>query len=180
MKKILVIEDNTDIRENVAEILELEAYEVSTAENGERGIEIALQTKPDLILCDIRMPELDGYDVLQFVLRHETLQHTPLVFLTSTSEKEDIRNALALGIAGYMVKPFEPEDLLLIVNGYSARHATKSSPIDVDFLIRLLPVFEIEPDTYTKTDQKYNKCCIIHQRFIETNSCQFQQKKMNV
>ena len=83
MKKILVIEDHKDILENTAEILELSNYNVFTAANGRIGIEMAIAVHPDLILCDIMMPELDGYGVLHMVQKNPQLQHTPFIFLTS-------------------------------------------------------------------------------------------------
>ncbi len=90
-KKILIIEDNEDIRENIVEILELANYDVSSAENGKVGVKIAKEVLPDLIICDIMMPELDGFGVLHILSRDEETSHIPFVFLTAKVEKEDFR-----------------------------------------------------------------------------------------
>ena len=97
MKKILVIEDNQDVRENLAEILSLSGYEAITAENGKIGVEKAQKEDPDLILCDIMMPELDGYGVLHILSRQQKTADIPFVFLTAKAEKEDFRKGMSLG-----------------------------------------------------------------------------------
>ena len=112
MKKVLVIEDNQDILENTAEILELSHYEVATARNGKEGIEEALRAKPDLIVCDIMMPELDGYGVLHMLQKNPELEETPFIFLSARTEREEIRKGMALGADDYITKPFDPTDLL--------------------------------------------------------------------
>ncbi|MGZ3881345.1 MAG: response regulator [Flavisolibacter sp.] len=112
MKKILVIEDNKDILENTAEILQLSHYEVFTASNGKVGVEEAIKNKPDLILCDIMMPELDGYGVLHMIQNRPDLRHVPFIFLTAKIEKSEIRKGMALGADDYIVKPYEAIDLL--------------------------------------------------------------------
>lgn len=117
MKKILVIEDNKDILENTAEILELSHYHVFAAANGKEGIEKALASKPDLILCDIMMPELDGYGVLHMVQHNPELQNTPFIFLTAKTEKEEVRRGMSLGADDYITKPFDPTDLLNAIEG---------------------------------------------------------------
>jgi DNA-binding response OmpR family regulator len=112
MKKILIIEDNQSIRENTAEILELANYHVFTAENGKIGISLALENKPDLIICDIMMPELDGYGVLNIVQHNPSLTNVPFIFLTARAESGDIRRGMGLGADDYIAKPFSPTDLL--------------------------------------------------------------------
>lgn len=112
MKKILVIEDNKDILENTAELLELSNYKVFKAANGKEGVEQALAQTPDLILCDIMMPELDGYGVLHMVQKHPDLQNVPFIFLTALTEKHDIRKGMSLGADDYISKPFDTTDLL--------------------------------------------------------------------
>jgi DNA-binding response OmpR family regulator len=116
MKKVLVIEDNLQIRENTAEILELSNYQVSTAADGKVGIEQALANKPDLIICDIMMPELDGYGVLHMVQKNPELEGTPFIFLTALTEHSEIRKGMLLGADDYIVKPFDPTDLLSAVD----------------------------------------------------------------
>jgi CRP-like cAMP-binding protein/CheY-like chemotaxis protein len=112
MKKVLVIEDNEEILENTAEILELSHYKVFTALNGKLGIEQALTHKPDLILCDIMMPELDGYGVLHMLHNNPDLQDTPFIFLTAKAEQSEIRKGMSLGADDYIPKPFDTTDLL--------------------------------------------------------------------
>ena len=87
MKKILIIEDNLEVRENTAEIIELSNYEVITAENGKIGVQMALDQKPDLIVCDIMMPVLDGYGVYHLLSKHTETASIPFIFLTAKSEK---------------------------------------------------------------------------------------------
>lgn len=117
MKKVLVIEDNKEILENTAEILELSNYHVYTALNGRIGVEQALLNKPDLILCDIMMPELDGYGVLHMVQKNPELQNIPFIFLTAKTEQSEIRKGMALGADDYILKPFDATDLLNSIEG---------------------------------------------------------------
>ena len=117
MKKILLIEDNDDIRSNTAEILELANYEVEVAENGKRGVEKALEFLPDLIICDIMMPELDGYGVLHAIQRNETIKNTPFIFLTAKTERSDFRKGMEQGADDYITKPFDGTELLNAVDG---------------------------------------------------------------
>lgn len=114
-KKILIIEDDKIVRENTAEILQLANYDVITAENGKVGIEKANFFKPDLIICDILMPELDGYGVLQIVMRNSLLQKTPLIFMSAKTKHEDVRRGMDLGASDYITKPFEESELLSAV-----------------------------------------------------------------
>lgn len=116
MKKILLIEDNDDIRNNTAEILELSNYNVLVAPNGKIGVEMAIEQKPDLIICDIMMPVLDGYGVLHAVHRNESIKNTPFIFLTAKSERGDFRKGMELGADDYITKPFEGAELLNAVD----------------------------------------------------------------
>ena len=115
MKKILVIDDNLDIRENSIEILELSGYHVFGAADGQAGIDLAIREIPDIIICDIMMPLIDGYEVLQRLRNHSQTAHIPFVFLTARSEKRDIQNGMDLGADGYLVKPFEDFELLDVI-----------------------------------------------------------------
>ena len=117
MKKILLIEDNDDVRNNTAEILELSNYEVIVAENGKVGVEKAIEHSPDLIICDIMMPVLDGYGVLHAIHRNESIKNTPFIFLTAKSERTDFRKGMELGADDYVTKPFSGTDLLNAVDG---------------------------------------------------------------
>lgn len=112
MTRVLLIEDNQDIRENVLEILELSGYEALGADNGKTGVELAFKHVPDIILCDIMMPELDGYGVLEAVSGHEHLRGIPFIFLTAKAERPDIRKGMELGADDYLTKPFDDNDLL--------------------------------------------------------------------
>lgn len=112
-RKILIIEDNLEIREGTAEILELTGgYEVLTAADGRLGVEMALKHLPELILCDIMMPELDGYGVLYMLGKNEATMNIPFVFLTAKTERADIRKAMEMGADDYLTKPFDDLELL--------------------------------------------------------------------
>jgi DNA-binding response OmpR family regulator len=112
MKSILVIDDNPDIRDNTAEILELAGYKTFTAENGKKGVEVAQREKPDVIVCDIMMPELDGYGVLHLLRKNTETEHIPFVFLTAKTERSDFRKGMEMGADDYITKPFEDIELL--------------------------------------------------------------------
>lgn len=111
-KKILVIDDNLEMRENIAEILELASYEVVTAEDGKKGVAAAKSENPDLIICDVMMPELDGYGVLHILSKDPKTLGIPFIFLTAKSESVDMRKGMSLGADDYITKPFEETDLL--------------------------------------------------------------------
>jgi len=112
MKKILIIEDNMDVRENTADILELAGYEIATAEDGEKGVAKTLEFQPDLIVCDIMMPRMDGYAVLENLGKLAETARIPFIFLTAKSEKADFRKGMNLGADDYLTKPFEEHELL--------------------------------------------------------------------
>lgn len=112
MKHLLLIEDNNEIRENTAEILELAGYKVNTAENGKVGVEMAMQEKPDLIICDIMMPVLDGYGVLHLLNKNPELTGIPFIFLTAKAERGDFRKGMEMGADDYITKPFSDIELL--------------------------------------------------------------------
>jgi DNA-binding response OmpR family regulator len=112
MKKILLIEDNQEIRENIAEILTLANYEGVEAENGKVGVVAAKETQPDLIICDIMMPQLDGYGVLHLLSKNPATAGIPFIFLTAKSEKDDFRKGMNLGADDYLTKPFDDLELL--------------------------------------------------------------------
>lgn len=112
MKTILLIEDNFAVRENTAEILELASYKVLTAENGKIGVEMAQKDIPDLIICDIMMPELDGYGVLHILSKNTNTSSIPFIFLSAKAEKSDLRKGMNLGADDYLTKPFDDSELL--------------------------------------------------------------------
>ena len=111
-KTVLLIEDNEDIRESTAEILELADFNVFTAENGKKGVELAQSHKPDIILCDIMMPELDGYGVLYLLGKNEDTADIPFIFLTAKAERTDMRKGMEMGADDYLTKPFDDMELL--------------------------------------------------------------------
>ncbi|MGZ3866692.1 MAG: response regulator [Bacteroidia bacterium] len=115
MKTILLIEDNTDVRENIAEILELGNYKVLQAENGKTGVELAQTGKPDLIICDIMMPVLDGYGVIHLLNKNVETASIPFIFLTAKSERGDFRKGMEMGADDYITKPFDDIELLRAV-----------------------------------------------------------------
>lgn len=130
MKKVLLIEDNPDIRENTAEILTLAGYDVLVAGNGKEGVEIALKDKPDLIICDIMMPELDGYGVLHILSRKEQTARIPFIFLTAKTEKSDVRRGMNLGADDYLTKPFDDADLLAAIDARLQKSALQNKLYD--------------------------------------------------
>lgn len=111
-KKILVVEDQEEVRENIAELLELSGYAVVTAENGKVGVRLAQATVPDLILCDVMMPELDGFGVLRILDKKPETSNIPFIFLTARTEKSDFRKGMNLGADDYIFKPFDDIELL--------------------------------------------------------------------
>lgn len=115
-KTILVIDDNRDIRENTAEILDLAGYKTFTAANGRQGVELALKEKPSVIVCDIMMPDLDGYGVLHLLRRNPETQNVPFIFLTAKTERGDFRKGMEMGADDYITKPFEDLELLNAVD----------------------------------------------------------------
>lgn len=112
MTTLLLIEDNNDIRENTCELLELKGFHVIHATNGKAGIILAKEKRPDLILCDIRMPEADGYEVFNNLKSDPITTTIPFIFLTASCEKKEIDAALGMGVSGYIRKPFGPEELV--------------------------------------------------------------------
>lgn len=123
MKSILLIEDDTILRENTSELLELANYQVVTAPNGKIGLELAKNTLPDIIVCDIMMPELDGYGVLEGLAGNENTKHIPFIFLSAKTERKDVRKGMDLGADDYITKPFEEEELISAIESRLAKAA---------------------------------------------------------
>jgi DNA-binding response OmpR family regulator len=121
MKKILLIEDDVVLRENTAELLELSNYNVVTAANGQLGVEAAIKELPDIIVCDIMMPELDGYGVLEVLSKNENTQYIPFIFLSAKTERKDVRKGMDLGADDYITKPFQEEELTSAIESRIAR-----------------------------------------------------------
>jgi CRP-like cAMP-binding protein len=115
-KTILLIEDNPEVAENISTILRLAKYEVIHAGNGREGVEMAKSQHPDLIICDIMMPELDGYGVIHILSQDDSTAGIPFIFLSAKANKEDFRTGMNFGADDYITKPFEGYDLLKIVD----------------------------------------------------------------
>lgn len=115
MKKILVIEDDSGIRDSICQILETEGYRVVSAENGSLGVKLAFEAEPDIILCDVVMPEMDGYAVIQKIRSNPSTDTTPFVFLTGKSDPVEIRKGMNLGADDYLYKPFTVDELISAV-----------------------------------------------------------------
>lgn len=134
MKTILLIEDDRAIRENTEELLQLAGYTVITEPNGKAGIVTATKQLPDLIICDIMMPEVDGYGVLRELSKHESTCHIPFIFLSALTEYKSIRKGMDLGADDYLTKPFEEEDLMSAVESRMAKaELLKQINTDNDF-----------------------------------------------
>ncbi|GGD91579.1 response regulator [Planktosalinus lacus] len=123
MHKVLLIEDDTAVRENTAEILELSGYEVITAPNGKIGVAQAKENLPDIIICDIMMPELDGYGVLKELASDSSTKYIPFVFLSAKTEHKDIRKGMDMGADDYLTKPFEENELISALESRLAKTA---------------------------------------------------------
>jgi CheY-like chemotaxis protein len=122
-KKVLLIEDDMTVRENTAEILELSGYDVKTASDGQKGVEAATSFKPDIIVCDIMMPELDGYGVLKKLSNMPDTLHVPFIFLSAKTDHKDIRKGMDLGADDYLTKPFEEDELISAIESRLAKTA---------------------------------------------------------
>ena len=128
MQTILLIEDNLDILDNLTEYFELQGYKIVVANNGQAGVKLAQEHIPDLIICDTKMPQMDGYEVLRLILDFKKTHEIPFIFSTSNSEVVDRTKALELGADDYIIKPFEPETLLAMAKKWlksgSKRHTS--------------------------------------------------------
>ncbi len=129
-KKILIIEDNLEVRESLEEVLELSGYQVNTAENGIAGVECALKDPPDLVLCDVMMPKLDGFGVLNILNKKPATASIPFIFLTAKAEKEDFRRGMNLGADDYITKPFYKDDLLNVIETRLQKHKQLQQKFD--------------------------------------------------
>ena len=159
-KTILIIEDNIDIREGTTEILELTGrYDVITAENGRIGVDLATRHIPDLILCDIMMPELDGYGVLFMLSKIESTAKIPFIFLTAKAERADMRKAMEMGADDYLTKPFDDVELMNAIDVRLKRHeqlAAEAAPEDLNLSAaeQVLLLHELIANSRVKTVKK--------------------------
>lgn len=170
MKTVLLIEDNTDIRENMAEILELANYKVLTAPDGKEGVALAIANQPDIIICDIMMPVLDGYGVIHMLQKNEKTQNIPFIFLTAKAERSEIRKGMELGADDYITKPFNGTELLNAIESRLRKAEFVKQPISpdmngLDTLITTVSGDEVlqrlkqdrSTDTYKKKQIIYNE-----------------------
>jgi DNA-binding NarL/FixJ family response regulator len=130
MNKILIIEDQPQMRRNLAFMLEMEKFMVLTAENGRQGLELARQQAPDLVICDVMMPELDGYAVLQALRAEAATATVPFIFLTAKGDRPDVRQGMNLGADDYLTKPVERGDLLAAVQTRLARRQVLAAQVN--------------------------------------------------
>ena len=169
MKTILLIEDNRDVRENTAEILELANYTILQAENGKIGVEIAQQVKPDLIICDIMMPVLDGYGVIHLLNKSRDTANIPFIFLTAKSERIDFRKGMEMGADDYISKPFDDIELLKAVEGRLKKsemlRADYSKNVDGlnKFFDEIKKVDDLKKLSYDRRVKQFKKKEIIYQ-----------------
>lgn len=167
MKKILIIEDNEDIRSNTAEILELSNYQVIVAENGKVGVIKAIETKPDLIICDIMMPELDGYGVLHAIQRNELLRNIPFIFLSAKTERADQRRGMEMGADDYLTKPFDGTELLNAVSSRMKKidllkKELNADPDGVQQFLASSGIKDLETITLDRNINRYKKKQIVY------------------
>lgn len=181
-QKILLIEDDEFIRENTAEILELANYDVLTAEDGKEGVKKAKAHHPDLIICDIMMPELDGYGVLYLLGKDPETSAIPFIFLTAKTEKSDRRKGMALGADDYLTKPFEEMDLMNAIEGRLKRSQAfkqnfpKNAEGLTQFVDQARGLKELEELTETKQLRSYKKKDTLYYEGDFPNSLYFLNK----
>lgn len=168
MKTILVIEDNAMMRGNIAEILELAPYQVVQAENGKQGVTLARQTRPDLILCDIMMPELDGYGVLHILGNDPDLAETPFLFLSAKADAADFRFGMSLGADDYLTKPFDDITLLNAVELRlkKGEHSHPSTLLNSARLEKLTTVILNEGDARQSLRENYPMTTYIRKHLL--------------
>jgi DNA-binding response OmpR family regulator len=126
VQKILIIEDEDTIRENIGDMLRADNFIVIEAEDGRIGVQMALAENPNLIICDVMMPEVDGYDVIEEIMTHATTNLIPFIFLTAKTTKEDLRKGMDLGADDYLTKPFTRKELLDAVNTRLAKQTLQT------------------------------------------------------
>ena len=127
MKKVLVIEDNRDVREEIVDVLRFEGYDVRDAENGRLGLDLAKTWEPDLVICDLMMPEVDGYATLEAMRADPGSALTAFLCLTARGERHDMRKAMELGADDYLTKPFTTEELLAAIGAALAKRTKRST-----------------------------------------------------
>jgi DNA-binding response OmpR family regulator len=122
MAKILIAEDEPDIRELVAFMLKFAGYEVVAASNGEDAVRTASRERPDLVLMDVRMPRMTGYDACRMMKANPDLRDVPVVFLSAKGQESEIQSGMDAGAEAYLLKPFSPAELTNRVRGILSRY----------------------------------------------------------
>ncbi|WP_258099913.1 response regulator [Marinoscillum pacificum] len=164
-KKVLIIEDQPEVRENIAELLELSNYNPITAENGKIGVKKALQEQPDIILCDIMMPEMDGYEVLYLISKRPEIASTPFIFLTAKSEKADFRKGMNMGADDYITKPFEEMELLGAIERRLNKYEKLSTKDELsEFVKQAKSYAELEDLENTSKTRNFKKKDILYRQ----------------
>lgn len=166
--KILIIEDNIDIRENTAELLELSGYQVETASDGIEGVRLAKSILPDVVICDIMMPNLDGFGVLQVFSNQPELARIPFIFLTAKTDRADMRKGMEMGADDYLTKPFQEVELLKAIESRLKKQrpttntSTPSSQGDLAMAEEALAFLDFEHFDAEKKQQNLSKKSIIY------------------
>jgi CRP-like cAMP-binding protein/FixJ family two-component response regulator len=182
MKKILIIDNNPEIRENISEILKLAYYKTITAANGKTGINLALEEKPHLIICNINMPEMNGYEVLHLLSRNPVTTTIPFIFLTAKKAMEDLRKGMSMGADDYLFKPVEEMELLTAVETRLKKnerfHKKFTGSIEGldEFMASLNGVKELNRLTFERKIHIVNKKEIVFNEGEEANSIIFINK----
>lgn len=151
MKTVLLIEDDTVLRENSAELLELSGYNLITASNGKTGVALAKKHQPNIIICDIMMPELDGYSALKILSKSKLTKYIPFVFLSAKTERSDVRKGMNLGADDYITKPFSEDDL---ISAIESRLAKVSILEERNQSQESTPIIPVEDEIKTLNDLK--------------------------
>lgn len=181
MKKVLIIEDNEDVRENTADILELAGYSIATAENGKIGVKKAKELLPDVIVCDIMMPELDGYEVLQALTKTAKTASIPFIFLTAKIDKIDMRKGMNLGADDYLTKPFTENELLdalhcrLKKHDFLKQEYSKNIEGVSQFIEAASNYLDLDYLSKSYSPQKYSKRAVLYREGNIANSLYFVQ-----
>jgi CRP/FNR family transcriptional regulator, polysaccharide utilization system transcription regulator len=168
MKKIVLIEDNLDLRETTQEILELADYKVFTAKNGKEGVAMTKAEKPDLVICDIMMPDLDGYGVLRILTKNPETSRIPFIFLSAKADKSEVRQGMNLGADDYITKPFEEAELLEAIEIRLKRSENLKKEFQADinglneFMNEARGVEELKGLSYDRKIRAYNKKEVIY------------------
>jgi len=180
MNNILLIEDNEEMRENIEEILQLANYNVISAVNGKDGVIKALEFIPDIIICDIMMPEMDGYETLYILNKNPKTNTIPFIFLTAKSEKTDLRRGMNLGADDYLTKPFEEIELLNAIETRINRNKnlkeSSTNPDPTKFMNIAREINELKSLNDNKKTRVYNKKEIIYHEGDEAYHLYFIKK----